>query len=65
MYTVTVKTGAFVRKFLFSKPSLEIGRIQENDVVLENKRVSKRHANISSTGENITISDLNSANGVL
>ena len=42
-----------------------IGRSSENDIVLEDARVSRRHAVIIDTGTSFVISDLRSANGVV
>ncbi len=41
-----------------------IGRLPENDVVLDDPKVSRHHAAIIDTGTGYTLSDLRSANGV-
>lgn len=64
MYAVTVRMGAIAKRLLFESLSIWIGRTQENDVVLDGSRVSKRHAQIVFNENRITIIDLNSANGV-
>lgn len=64
MYAVTVRMGAIAKRLLFESSSIWIGRTQENDVVLDGSRVSKRHAQIVFNENRITIIDLNSANGV-
>lgn len=42
-----------------------IGRLADNDVVLEDAKVSRHHAVIVDTGTSFVISDLRSANGVI
>jgi len=42
-----------------------IGRLADNDVVLEDAKVSRHHAVIIDTGTSFVISDLRSANGVV
>jgi pSer/pThr/pTyr-binding forkhead associated (FHA) protein len=46
------------------KPSLVIGRTNENDAVLSHRSISRHHAKIVREGERFTIVDLQSANGV-
>jgi pSer/pThr/pTyr-binding forkhead associated (FHA) protein len=41
-----------------------IGRLADNDVVLDHAEVSRHHAVISDTGTSFVITDLRSANGV-
>ncbi len=41
-----------------------IGRLADNDVVLDDAEVSRHHAVISDTGTSFVITDLRSANGV-
>jgi SARP family transcriptional regulator, regulator of embCAB operon len=41
-----------------------IGRLAENDIVIDDNLVSRRHAVIIDTGTNFVITDLRSANGV-
>lgn len=43
----------------------EIGRGQDNDIVLSDSSVSKRHAQLTFNNEQWVIADLNSSNGVL
>jgi hypothetical protein len=64
MYAVTVKMGEVVKRLLFGSLSIEIGRAQENDIVLDSKRVSKRHAKVMFNEKNMIVVDLNSANGI-
>ncbi|WP_029116630.1 FHA domain-containing protein [Mycobacterium sp. URHB0044] len=41
-----------------------IGRLPDNDVVLDDAEVSRHHAVVSDTGASFVITDLRSANGV-
>jgi len=41
-----------------------IGRLADNDVVLDDAEVSRHHAVVSDTGIGFVITDLRSANGV-
>lgn len=43
--------------------SFSIGRLHENDIVVENLAVSGHHAKIDSVGEKYLLTDLNSKNG--
>ncbi|MEE4355282.1 MAG: FHA domain-containing protein [Desulfococcaceae bacterium] len=43
--------------------SFTIGRLHENDIVIENLAVSGHHAKIDSVGEKFLLTDLNSKNG--
>jgi pSer/pThr/pTyr-binding forkhead associated (FHA) protein len=51
-------------EFPLDRPSLVIGRTDENDVVLNHRSISRHHAKIVRDGEHYTIVDLQSANGV-
>ncbi len=46
------------------KPSLVIGRTDENDLVLNHRSISRHHAKITRDADRYTIVDLQSANGV-
>ena len=46
-------------------PIVTVGRSNENDLVLADRSVSRWHAKIHINGDNISIEDLNSANGVV
>ncbi len=49
---------------LYGKELATIGRASENDLVLDDPQVSRRHAQVRWNGTQYTISDLNSTNGV-
>jgi pSer/pThr/pTyr-binding forkhead associated (FHA) protein len=44
---------------------LSIGRSQDNDIIIDEPTVSRRHATVSYQNGTATVQDLNSANGVL
>ncbi len=45
------------------KPVIEVGRAGQNDVVIVDSRVSRRHARLSQRADDWLLEDLNSANG--
>ncbi len=45
--------------------SLTIGRLEDNDIVIEDLAVSGHHAKIDSVGDKFLVTDLNSKNGTL
>jgi SARP family transcriptional regulator, regulator of embCAB operon len=47
-----------------SGAATRIGRLADNDVVLDDAEVSRHHAVVSDTGTSFVITDLRSANGV-
>lgn len=49
--------------YLLHKPSIDIGRGSQNEVVILDPRVSRRHARLTQQGDGWQIEDLNSANG--
>jgi len=57
-------TGAFAgTRILIDKPTLTIGRGLDNDLVLEDQRVSRHHAELQLVGGKVRILDLKSTNG--
>jgi DNA-binding SARP family transcriptional activator len=52
------------QRHLLRSVATRIGRLPENDVVLDDPKVSRHHAAIIDTGTGYAISDLRSANGV-
>jgi len=53
-----------VKQYVFDKDIVSIGRSRDNDIVIENRAVSRSHARIRHEGADFIISDLNSANGI-
>ncbi len=54
----------FQKDFVFHKgDSLTIGRLQENNICIENLAVSSHHAKVDAVGEGILLTDLKSKNG--
>ena len=58
-----VQQGQFSAVHQLSRTSLTIGRLPDNDVIVDDLLVSRRHAILRKTGADWTISDLNSGNG--
>lgn len=53
-----------LREFILEKgSSLNIGRLEDNEVIIENLAVSGHHAKIDSVGDQFLVTDLNSKNG--
>lgn len=61
--TLKFKEGVLRKYRLEAKQSLSIGRLDENDIVIENLAVSGRHARIDPSGEGFLLTDLKSKNG--
>lgn len=56
---------AILQEFLLGEKPITIGRTDENDIVIKNLGVSRRHALITKEGENYFLQDLESRNGTL
>lgn len=50
-------------RFLINSPETTIGRSSDNDVVLDDVTVSRKHANIRRAGDRFELIDLGSLNG--
>ena len=55
--------GKTPRTVRLTSRSLTIGRGSENDIVLDDRRVSRQHLRLEFDGQNYQITDLNSTNG--
>lgn len=62
---VCVSTSYAGREFSLTRPELIIGRVEDNDIVIEHRSVSRNHAKIVFDGRVHKIIDLQSANGIL
>ncbi len=64
MLRITVtKDGGLPQVSTFDKREISIGRVKSNDLVIGEPGVSSSHARILSTGDGLTIIDLESTNG--
>jgi SARP family transcriptional regulator, regulator of embCAB operon len=52
------------RSYPLTTAAIRIGRLADNDIVLDDAEVSRHHAVVSDTGTSFVITDLRSANGV-
>ncbi|MEL6184693.1 MAG: FHA domain-containing protein [Myxococcota bacterium] len=62
---VCVSTQYAGREYSLENSPVVIGRVDENDIVIEHRSVSRQHAKISFNGRDHGILDLQSANGIL
>ena len=53
-----------VQEYFLNSPATFIGRTSDNDIVIPDRNVSKKHAKISCTRELVEIHDLGSTNGI-
>ena len=58
------KSDGLNQEFILNKRLVTLGRPTTNDIVLHEGRVSRNHAQVKCMEDGITLSDLNSANGV-
>jgi pSer/pThr/pTyr-binding forkhead associated (FHA) protein len=54
---------ATLQEIPITKPSITIGRVDKNDIKIENLAVSRQHVKIVKDGDRYIIEDLNSLNG--
>ncbi len=56
--------GATIKEYAVTKSEISIGRLPDNDIVIDYPAVSGHHCKITLVGDNYVIEDLNSTNGV-
>ncbi|MCP5048936.1 MAG: FHA domain-containing protein, partial [bacterium] len=54
----------FIKKYPLDKPQLTIGRLSENDLVIRDESISRKHVQISCHDDYIIVKDLKSTNGI-
>lgn len=62
---VCVNTQYAGQSYSLDRKHLVIGRVDDNDIVIEHRSVSRNHAKLVASGDGQEIHDLQSANGVL
>ena len=62
---ICVNTQYAGQSYIIDRKHLVVGRVDDNDIVIEHRSVSRNHAKLSSNGGVQEIHDLQSANGVL
>lgn len=55
--------GAVAQRWVLDAPAMTIGRDEANAVVLADREVSRRHAQVDHDGDHYTLTDLGSKNG--
>jgi len=56
--------GAIIKEYQVTKNEMTVGRLPDNDVVIDYPAVSGHHCKITLIGESYFVEDLNSTNGV-
>ena len=59
------KNGVFVRRFTAGEGDFRIGRHAHSDIILHEDYISRAHAIITASGDEISIKDLGSRNGIV
>ncbi len=62
---VVVSKDLFGAEFLLDRPTMTIGRMPENDIVLDHRSISRHHARVLRENNHYIIVDLGSQNGVV
>lgn len=56
--------GAVIKEYTFSKNEMTVGRLSDNDIVIDYPAVSGHHCKLSLIGDSYFVEDLGSTNGV-
>jgi pSer/pThr/pTyr-binding forkhead associated (FHA) protein len=56
--------GAVIKEYPVTKNEITVGRLQDNDIVIDYPAVSGHHCKITLAGDTYYVEDLNSTNGV-
>ncbi|MBI4861902.1 MAG: GAF domain-containing protein [Candidatus Riflebacteria bacterium] len=60
---VHIHEGRVLSRMTIEKPELSIGRVEENDIVIDHRKVSRHHARIVSSADGVTMVDCGSTTG--
>src|SRR5438876_12276472 len=56
--------GAVIKEIPITGSEVTVGRLPDNDIVIDNPAVSSHHCKITLMGDTFFVEDLNSSNGV-
>src|SRR5262249_20745597 len=56
--------GAVIKEYVFTKSEMTVGRLPDNDIVIDYPAVSGHHCKLLVVGDTYFFEDLNSQNGV-
>ena len=60
---VRVSVDGSVAEYIFDQPDVTLGGHEDNDLVIDDPRVSRRHAQLRAEGERYYLFDLNATGG--
>ncbi len=63
-YVISIVGDRLEKEYFFDKSPIVIGRLQRNDIFIQDNQISRQHAQIVQNGDAFTIEDLNSTNFV-
>ena len=64
-YLIEISGAGDGREYPLKQPVTSIGRSSDNDIVLDDIKVSRRHARLDVSGDTLSITDLESSNGTM
>ena len=62
---VLTQAGGLDRRYQVTEKGLVIGRAPDTDITLDDQLVSRRHAELTLSGDTVQVEDLDSRNGLL